>query len=57
MLTTRNRFFRFSILKETPAALQAFLVPLCPVRNLGQSQTGTGVPPLVVELLGTSNRG
>ncbi len=34
-LVTRQRFLRFSILKETPAAPQAFLVPLCPVKKCG----------------------
>jgi hypothetical protein len=29
-LVTRQRFLRFSILKETPAAPQAFPVPPCP---------------------------
>jgi hypothetical protein len=32
-LVTRQRFLRFSILKETSAAPQGFLVPLCPVKN------------------------
>ncbi len=33
-----QRFLRFSILKETPTAPQAFLVPLCPVKDVGLSQ-------------------
>ncbi len=39
-LVTRQRFLRFSILKETPTIPQAFLVPLCPVKNVGHSQAG-----------------
>jgi hypothetical protein len=41
-LVTGQRFLRFSILKEIPAALQAFLVPLCPVKNVGHSQACAG---------------
>jgi hypothetical protein len=41
-LVTRQRFLRFSILKETPATPQAFLVPLCPIKNVGHSQQDWG---------------
>jgi hypothetical protein len=42
-LVIRQRFLRFSILKETPAAPQAFLVPLCLVTPfMGKSQLITG---------------
>jgi hypothetical protein len=34
-LVTRQRFLHFSILKETPAAPQAFLVRLYPLKNVG----------------------
>jgi hypothetical protein len=36
-LVTRQRFLRFSILKETPAAPQAFLVPPASSKNMGHS--------------------
>jgi hypothetical protein len=41
-LVTRRCFLRFSILKETPAAPQAFLVPLCPAKNVGHSKQSWG---------------
>jgi hypothetical protein len=38
-LIIEQRLQRFSILKETPTAPQAYLVPLCPVTPLvGKSQ-------------------
>jgi hypothetical protein len=41
-LVTRQRFLRFSILKETPAAPQAFLVPPGPAKSVGHSQQSWG---------------
>jgi hypothetical protein len=41
-LVTRQRFLGFSILKETPAAPQAFLVSLCPVTPLVVKSQPTG---------------
>jgi hypothetical protein len=41
-LATRQRFLRFSILKETPTAPQAFLAPLGPAKNVGHSQPEIG---------------
>jgi hypothetical protein len=37
-----QRLLRFSILRETPAAPQAFLAPLCPVEIAGHSEQSWG---------------